>query len=103
MIPIPHILEPTLHQLCDARKQGEYIISTDGRKPLDPRTMQERFQKVLQKGYIRHVNFHAIRHTFATWCVEKHMDIKVLSEILGHSSVKITLDRYVHSSMEFKK
>ncbi|HAT56559.1 MAG TPA: site-specific integrase, partial [Veillonellaceae bacterium] len=52
---------------------------------------------------LRQVNFHALRHTFATRCVECHMDIKTLSEILGHSSVQMTLDRYVHSSMNFKR
>ena len=49
------------------------------------------------------VNFHALRHTFATRCVESGFEIKTLSEILGHSSVKVTLDRYVHSSMELKR
>ena len=41
--------------------------------------------------------FHELSHTFATRCVEKNIDLKTISEILGHSSVKITLDRYVHS------
>ena len=52
---------------------------------------------------LENVNFHALRHTFATRCVESGFEIKTLSEILGHSSVKITLDRYVHSSMELKR
>lgn len=48
-------------------------------------------------------NYHALRHTFATRCVELGFDVKSLSEILGHASVNITMDRYVHPSMELKK
>lgn len=47
-------------------------------------------------------NFHILRHTFATNALINGIDIKSLSEILGHSSVKITLDRYVHISIEEK-
>ena len=49
------------------------------------------------------MNFHALRHTFATRCIESGVDIKALSEILGHASVNITLNRYVHSSLEMKR
>lgn len=52
---------------------------------------------------IAHHSFHALRHTFATRCIENGFDAKSLSEILGHAGVKITLDRYVHSSMELKR
>ena len=48
-------------------------------------------------------NFHLLRHTFATNCIENNMDIKILSEILGHSDVTITLNRYVHPTMDSKR
>ena len=62
-----------------------------------------KFKTVLQEAGIPDFRFHALRHSFATRCVEEEFDIKSLSEILGHSSVKITMDRYVHPSMDFKK
>ena len=65
--------------------------------------MQYYFKNVLKQCGIRDVKFHILRHTFATRCVENGFEIKSLSEILGHSSIKITLDRYVHSSIELKK
>jgi len=52
---------------------------------------------------LRDTNFHALRHTFATRAIEQKMDIKAVSEILGHSTVSFTLERYVHISFEFKK
>ena len=65
--------------------------------------MQYRFKKLLRENGIEDLNFHVLRHTFATNCVENGMDVKALSEILGHSDVKITLNRYVHPTMESKR
>ena len=57
----------------------------------------------MRKSSVDDINFHALRHTFATRCVEAEVDIKSLSEILGHSNVSITLNTYVHSSMDMKR
>ena len=65
--------------------------------------MENQFKSVMKTCGIQNVNFHALRHTFATRCVELGFDIKSLSEILGHASVNITLNRYVHPSMELKQ
>ena len=65
--------------------------------------MENRFKTVTGICGISNINFHALRHTFATRCVELGFDIKSLSEILGHASVNITLNRYVHPSMELKQ
>ncbi|MBR6647656.1 MAG: tyrosine-type recombinase/integrase [Clostridia bacterium] len=58
---------------------------------------------MLQICKIRNVNFHLLRHTYATVCIEKGFDPKTLSELLGHSYASITLNRYVHSSMQMKR
>ena len=79
-----------------------YII-TNSIKPTEPRTMQNRFKAVLKACQLRDVNFHLLRHTYATVCIEKGFDPKALSELLGHADASITLNRYVHSSMEIKK
>ena len=65
--------------------------------------MQNRFKKILVECKIDDANFHTLRHTFATRCVEGGFDLKTLSEILGHANINITLNRYVHPSMESKK
>lgn len=68
-----------------------------------PGNVQRRFKNILKKCDLPPVTFHSLRHSFATRCIEKGADSKALSEILGHSSVKITLDIYVHSNMEQKR
>lgn len=61
------------------------------------------FKRILKASNVKEYNFHVLRHTFATNCIKVGMDIKSLSEILGHASVDVTLNRYVHSSYEMKK
>ena len=69
----------------------------------EPRTMQNRFKSILKLCGIRNVNFHLLRHTYATVCIEKGFDPKTLSELLGHADAAITLNRYCHPSMQIKK
>lgn len=70
---------------------------------IEPRTMQNKFKTALKKSEIESANFHALRHTFATRCVELGFDVKSLSEILGHATINITMNRYVHPTLEMKK
>lgn len=100
-IPLPDFLIDTIRPF--AGNANSFVLSGDCREYVEPRTMQNKFKKYLEEGQITPANFHSLRHTFATRCVEMGFDIKSLSEILGHSSVKITLDKYVHSSMEQKR
>ena len=88
--------------LTNFRKTGQgYVLRTS--KPMEPRTYQNHFKKYLEEIKAPDYNFHILRHTFATNCVVCGVDVKSLSEILGHSNVSITLNTYVHSSMDLKK
>lgn len=100
-IPIPY---EVLQLLIPARKQDEaFLLTGKSYSFMEPRCMENQFKSVIKACGIPNVNFHALRHTFATRCVELGFDIKSLSEILGHASVNITLNRYVHPSMELKQ
>ncbi len=99
-IPIPTFVMEILKRT--RRSDNCYILSGNNR-PVEPRTMQNRFKAVLKECGIRSAKFHLIRHTYATVCIESGFDAKTVSELLGHSNVNITLNRYVHSSMETKK
>lgn len=98
-IPLPSFVLDILNR---KKRSGGYILSGSG-KPVEVRTMQNRFKAVLKECGIRSANFHLLRHTYATVCIESGFDAKTVSELLGHSSVNITLNRYVHSSMDMKK
>lgn len=79
----------------------EYVFGSN--KPLEPRTLQYRFVAILKKCNIRKRNFHALRHTFASRFIALGGDVKSLSEILGHSNVRTTMQLYVHPSLEQKR
>ena len=99
-IPIPECMVSFL--LKFKGKPNEYIL-TGTEKPIEPRAMQYRFQTILKNAKLPSVHFHALRHIFASNCIKLGFDVKALSELLGHSSVEITLNRYVHSSFEQKR
>lgn len=101
IIPIPQNLFEFLSSFKKERQ--EFLVEGKTYSYIDPRTYQYAFQKYLKTTNTKIVNFHALRHTFATRCIESGMDTKTLSEILGHSSVSITLNTYVHSSLELKQ
>lgn len=100
-IPIPSKL---LTILVSMKKQskGKYVVSAEN-SFVSPRTYEYRYHKILDEYNIPSVNYHTLRHTFATRCIEVGVDVKTLSEILGHANVSITLNTYVHSSMELKR
>ncbi len=79
------------------------FVLTGTQDCLEPRKLQRRLQKLTNACGLEGVHFHTLRHSFATRCMEVGFEIKSLSEILGHSSTAITLDCYVHSSMEVKR
>lgn len=83
------------------KPHGEFVFN--GRKPLEPRTLQYRFAALLQSCGIRRRNFHTLRHTFASRYIEIGADVKSLSEILGHAGVNITMQLYVHPSLQQKR
>jgi integrase len=98
-IPIPKFLVKLLSKF---KSNDENFFISNSTKPTEPRTIQYRFKSILKRLHLPLINFHQLRHIFATNCVALGFDIKTLSEILGHSNVEITLNRYVHSSLERK-
>ncbi len=99
-IPIPDCVVSILEKFKG--KSKEYLISGE-EAPVEPRTLQYRFARILKNVKLPSIHFHALRHMFASKCVKLGFDIKTLSEILGHSKVEITLNKYVHTSFEQKQ
>lgn len=100
IIPVPKQLMCMLKELKTSQK-SKYVVSKKG-SPVSLRSYQRSFCLMLQKQGIEHRGFHALRHTFATRAIECGMDVKTLSEILGHKNATVTLNRYAHSLLEHK-
>lgn len=93
-------------KLCEvhwSENPSAFVLTGEAAHYMEPRTMQYRLERYTKECGLDGVHFHTLRHTFATRCVEVEFEIKSLSEILGHSSPRITLERYVHSSIELKR
>lgn len=101
IIPLPPCLIPVLRK--HQKEDNSYIISGVKAPWAEPRTIQYRFKSILKKCQLEYFNFHMLRHAFATRCVAMGLDVKSLSEILGHSNVQLTLNLYVHSTIQQKR
>ncbi|MBR6667237.1 MAG: site-specific integrase [Clostridia bacterium] len=71
--------------------------------PYEGRNLRRALHRTLKKAGLPQMGVHALRHTFATRAIESDMDVRTLSEILGHTKVALTLQLYAHSSMETKQ
>ena len=101
-IPIPKFLVSILKSF-NPKNENSYLLTGLEDKFIEPRQAQNIFNKCLSDCKIDKINFHALRHSFATRCIELGMDYKTLSEILGHANVSTTMNLCVHSSLTQKK
>lgn len=113
-IPLPPKLQATLrHEKQEQAKmllklgvpkwENDLVFCTETGKPLEVRNVNRALYKILDELGIERMGVHALRHTFATRAIENGMDVKTLSEILGHADVATTMRLYVHSSMDTKQ
>ena len=102
-IPINSKLYNILKQMKRKCTKNDFVLTVLSDHYVEPRNYQYNFREILKKSKIKRYKFHTLRHTFATNCIEAGMDIKSLSEILGHADVSITLNIYVHSSDKTKR
>ena len=100
-IPIPRQLMLRLRE--EKKKSRSIHVVSNGKKPISIRSYQRSFSTLLKKLNVPHRGFHSLRHTFATRAVECGMDVKTLSELLGHKNPTVTLNRYAHSLIEHKR
>ena len=97
VIPVSEYIIEFLKKYID--NENNYIF-TGSDKPKDPRTVGRYFERLLEKLNIKQINFHSLRHTFATRLREQKVDIKVISQLLGHSNWKTTQEIYVHATFD---
>lgn len=102
-IPISNKLYNILKPLKNKYEKDDFFLTGKSERYIEPRCYQYIYKKILKKCKVSPYKFHCLRHSFASECINVGMDIKALSEILGHSNVNITLNIYVHSSYNSKK
>lgn len=109
-IPFSGDFEKTLrsyfeHNTVSGKRKSAYIFLSNTGDVADPTTINNYFKRRLKELSIPNndIHFHCLRHTFATRAIEKNVDIKTLSTLLGHSSVQFTLDRYAHVLTDQKR
>ena len=83
--------------LLHAGEYSDYVLMRHKGHPVEPKTMQEAFSRIIEDNRLNpNLTFHSLRHTFATRAIEKNVDVKTLSVLLGHADVSTTLNRYAH-------
>lgn len=100
-IPLSNFMIPVLKKIIVDDPNAYVVTGTE--KYLEPRTYRSFYEHFLTQNQISHINFHGLRHTFATRCIEGGADYKTVSELLGHASVNMTLNLYVHPQIEQKR
>jgi integrase len=97
-------MAPTLYSIIvslyidKGRPEEESLVfpNKEG-KAQDRRNLVRRsFERIINKAGLRRIRFHDLRHTFAALCIEGGTDIKTLQALMGHSSIKVTMDVYGH-------
>lgn len=98
-IPITKVLFEKLKKM---KKKDDYYILTGNLNYIEPRVYRSYFSRVLKNLNIEHFKYHCLRHTFASNCISLGTDYKTVSELLGHSNISLTLNLYVHPSVQDK-
>lgn len=102
-VPLPKHIVRALKTLQPSYPSDAWFLSGSTVKPVEPRCYRKSIRAYLKQAAVRQVHPHVLRHTFATTCLQAGCDIKTLSELLGHTSANITLQRYVHSDLTRKR
>lgn len=101
-IPIPHGILKILNSLYEGHSESEWFLSGSNEKPVEPRCYYKSLRGYLYQAHVPLVHPHALRHTFATTCLQAGCNVKTLSELLGHANSDVTMKRYVHTCWEWK-
>lgn len=85
------------------KKDDEFYVLSNSKKPIEPRTYRKFYDRFMRQAGVEPIKFHALRHTFASISIENGIDVKTISDILGHSDISITLKTYTHTTQKAKQ
>ena len=101
VVPLPEYITNMLRMDCESAITP-YVVENKKGERMSIRSYQYIFEKLTERAGVRKLNFHALRHTFATRAIECGMDIKTVADIMGHQNASITLNRYAHCMLDHK-
>lgn len=101
IIPLSKTLQNIVQQIPEINNEG-YVL-TNSNTPMEPRTYRRFYKEFLVKNNIDYINFHSLRHSFATRLIQNGADYKCVSELLGHTNINTTLNMYVHPNLKEKR
>lgn len=101
VIPLPEYITNMLRKDYEIA-QTPYVVENKKGERMSIRSYQYIFEKLTERAGVRKLNFHALRHTFATRAIECGMDIKTVADIMGHKNASITLNCYAHCMLDHK-
>ena len=78
----------------------DYIFTTKTGSHLTPHNIAKAVNQIFKRANINASGMHILRHSFASYLFSKGLEVKYISQILGHSSTQITYDTYVHTDFE---
>lgn len=102
-LPLPKPLLFALKKLRGNCPADAWFLSGSTEKPVEPRCYRKSIHACLKQAKVQSVRPHALRHTFATACLQAGCDLKTLSELLGHANAATTLQHYAHTDMRQKQ
>ena len=96
IVPLNKMATGTLERLCDQHPNSEFVVCSSKGDMVPPERLERTFHRLLKNVGIEKAGTHSLRHTFASILFSKSTDVKTVSELLGHASIQITLNTYVH-------
>jgi len=96
VIPLNKKAMAALQQLHDINGKWDYVAANTNGTVVRPRNFDRMIRNILKKCEIEPCGAHVFRHTFASMLFKKGIDVKYVSELLGHASIEITYDTYIH-------
>ena len=83
--------------------EDDFVFASRINTALCNATFYRNYHRLLKMAGIEDANFHTLRHTFATRCLESNINLLSISKTLGHSSIKVTGDIYIHMTASHQK
>lgn len=102
-VPINEKSEKALMYFKSLGYNNPYVMANSDQNVISYRNLFRILSNILEDNNINHGSLHTLRHTFATRLFKNNVDIKVISELLGHSDISITYNIYTHVIQEQKK